>query len=219
MATWGESLIGGGLGEDLFATSDGLSWERLGTGDLLPDSINWRMGPVGAGEAGLATVARALRTNSPPVFTPVVIEAGEATLTLDMEDARLLVDHPGYDRLEVLLWTKGNDGLYEIDFHTETVTFTDPDSGDVLATVGFSTLEKAENSAFVIERSPERALLFTSDAETWSIQSLSRVVPEAREVGDIVVLEDRVLLLTYGTGDLGTATPHRVSIVVGQIDP
>jgi hypothetical protein len=219
MAAWRGMLVGGGLGEDLFVTSDGLSWERLGTGELLPDSINWRMGPVGTGESGLVTVARALRANNPPVFTPVVIESGDATLTLDLEDARLLVDRPGYERLEVFLWTRNNLGHYEVDFLQETVTFVDPDSGDALATVGFATLEKAESSAFVVDQTSERALLFTPDADNWSVQSLSNVVAETHEVESIVLLEDRVLLLTYDTAGLGASIPPQVSIVIGQIDP
>jgi len=219
MATWRETLIGGGLGEDLFVTSDGLSWERLGTGALLPDSINWRMGPVGTGEAGLAAMAQALRANNQPAFTPVVIEVGDATLTLDLEDARLLVDRPGYERLEVFLWTENNRGHFEVDFLQKAVTFIDPPSGDVLAKVGFTTLEKAESSAFIVDRSSERALLFTADAKAWSVQSLSSVVAEAHQVESIVVLEDRVLLLTHDTAGLGASIPPRVSIVIGQIDP
>lgn len=219
MATWEETLVGGGLGEDLFVTSDGLSWERLGTGELLPDSINWRMGPVGTGDAGLLAVARALRANNPPAFTPVVVEAGEATLTLDLEDARLLVDRPGYSRLEVFLWTNNNLGYYEVDFPQQMVTFTDPASGDALATVGLATLEKAESSAFVMDQSSELALLFTPDGDAWSVQSLSNVVSATHEVENIVVLEDRVLLLTYDTAGLGASIPPQVSIVIGQIDP
>lgn len=219
LAAWNGSMVGGGQGEQLFVSSDGLSWQPLGTGELLPDSINWRMGPAGTGEAGLVAVARALRANNPPVFRPVVIESGDATLTVDLQDARLIVDRPGYEQLEVFLWTKNTLGHYEVDLAQEIVTFVDPPSRETLATVGFETLEKAESSAFAIDRSSERALLFTPDGNTWSVQSLSNVVSETHEVESIVVLDDRVLLLTYDSAGLGASIPPRVSVVIGQISP
>lgn len=219
LAIWKDAMVGGGLGEELFITSDGLNWERLAAGELLPDSINWRLGPAGAGESGLVAVARALRANGQPRFTTVVVESGEATLTLDLEEARLLVDHPEYDSLEILLWTRGNGGLYDIDFPQKKVTFTDPGSGEPLATVGFATLEKAESSALSIDQATQRALLFTPDAEAWSVQSLSDVVAETHEIEGIVVLDDRVLLLTYDASDIGASMPPQVAIALGQIDP
>lgn len=217
LGVWREMMIGGGLGEDLFITDDGLTWERLGTGDLLPDSINWRLGPVAAGDVGLVSVARALRANRAPVFTAAEIDAGEATVTLDLDAGRLLVDHPGYQPLEMLLWTEYTDPPYQLDFNQRTVTFTDPQTGDVLATLGFATLESAENSAFTIETSNELALLYTRDGEEWSIQALTGVVSDGHEIDDILIVDDRVLILTRQTSLLGSSAPPQIAIVLGQI--
>lgn len=206
------------MGEDLFASPDGVSWERIGTGEVLPDEIGWDLGPVGSGPAGLATVAGYVESGGASPFEPVTFQHGDAELTLDMATGRLWVDSSGYEPLEVPLWVTGAEALYTIDFIQSSVTFTDPGSGAELVTVGFSTLEGAMSTAMAEEAITERALLFTADGETWSVQELSNVVSDAHEIDHVAVLHDRVLILTRDRvveGDL----PPRTTIFVGQIDP
>ena len=64
----------------------------------------------------------------------------------------------------------------------------------------------------------ERALLFTPDGESWSVQDLTNLVSEDSEIAELAILNDRLLMLTRDRVADGTAPP-RVTIFVGQIDP
>lgn len=215
---WRGSLIGSGLGGDLFASYDGVIWEKIGTGEMLPDEIGWNLGPVASGPAGLATVAGYLDSGGAARFEPVTIEIGEVGLTLDLATGRLRLAKPGYEPLEVLLGVTGAEDSYTIDFTTSTVTFTDPGTGDQLITIGFSTLEEAMGNALAVDAVTERALLFTPDGSSWSVQDLTNLVADDNEIAELAILHDRLLMLTRERVVAGT-TPPRVTIFVGQIDP
>lgn len=215
---WRGSLIGSGIGEDLFASDNGVTWERIGTGEMLPDEIGWDLGPVASGQAGLATIAGYSDSSGGIPFEPVSIEIGEAKLSLDLPTGKLRVSKSGYPPLEVLLWVTGADDSYAVDFTTGTVSFTDPGSGDHLVTAGFSTLEEAMGTALAAGATTERALLFTPDGESWSVQDLTNLVSEDSEIAELAILNDRLLMLTRDRVADGTAPP-RVTIFVGQIDP
>lgn len=215
---WRGSLIGGGIGGDLYETTNGIVWERMGTGELLPEEIRWDLGPIGAGTAGLVTIAGVLEAGASEQIDPVTVGLGGADLTLDLAPGRLRVEKPGYEPLEVPLWAPGAETPYTIDFHESTVTFIDPESGVELITVGFSTLEEAMAQALSAGVITERALLFTSDGRSWGAQDLTNVVVAENEIDDVALLHDRVLLLTRERGREGSVPP-RVTIFVGQIDP
>lgn len=212
---WKDTLVGGGFGEDLFQTRDGLDWQYIGTGDLLPDAINWRLGPVDAGSGRLAAVASALRSNSGPSLSPVTIRDGEASLTLDVEARSLQVEHPDAGTVDIPLWATDMSKLYSVDFIDETVTFTHPESGDSIAVVDFETLESAHASATRVERPGKLALLSTLDGERWRVQNLSKVIGESATVGEMLVMEGRIVMVSTPTDHSATSPePPNLSVWV-----
>lgn len=215
---WGDALVGAGVGEDLFLTRNGIDWERVGTGQLLPDAIGWELGPVAAGEAGLVTVARALAPNQGPHFTPVVIEKDGSSLTVDIQAAMVHVETSAGDRWDVPLWSAPSTGLVSVDFVGGTAGFTNPASGETVVEVDFATLRRAEATAISFERSAERVLLFTTDGIEWSVQGLTDVIGPEHGPDEIVVLADRVIVITSPSHfRWGLGEPPQPAIRVGMI--
>lgn len=218
---WEDQLVGSGLGKELFTTHDGLDWQYAGTGDLLPDAINWRLRPVAGGDGGLAVVATALRANSAPTRSPVIIEKDQTTITIDTEASVLRLAHPDVEEITIPLWATETSSLVDVDFVAQEVTFNHPETDEPLVTIAFATLEAAESSASRFDADAhadaERALLFTPDGTEWSVQSLTEEIGPSSAVDDMVVLEDRVVMITSPSqAASGSATPA-ITIRVGLI--
>lgn len=214
---WDGALVGG-QGEHIVTTRDGLDWEPLGTGVLLPDAINWELDPVAGGEAGLAVVASALEANVAPTFSPVIIEKDGSTLTVDLESPVLRLDHSDAGTITIPLWTGEPSDLLDVDLLAEQVTFRRPGTDETLLTVDFATLARAESSAVSYDTDAERALLFTPNGSDWSVQSLTEEIGAASAVDAMVVLGDRVVMVTSPPRALqGNGEAPSPTIRVGMI--
>lgn len=217
LGEWGDYLVGGGLGEDLFVTRNGLDWEFAGTGELLPDAINWTLQPAAGGSGGLAVVANALSANPEPAYTPVIIEKDNSTLTLDLQEPTLRLDHPDVERIIVPLWQTRTFDVVTVDFPDETITLNHPETGEPLVSFDFATIQRAAESAVDYDSSAQRALLFTTDGDEWTVQSLTEEIGANSAVDKMVVLEDRVVMVTFPpVAEPGTEAPN-ITIRVGLI--
>ena len=213
---WRDRIIATTRDHHLLQSSDGLQWDYLDTGDLLPRELSWDMGPLGAGEAGLAVVAT-VRREARQTPMAIVMERDDGVLTIDPLSGTLTVSGEDTSVLTIPLWSGEPSDSVQVDFGDRRVTFTSPDSGEEILTVDFATLDQAERLMRSTSLGGERALLSTQDGETWTVQALSDEVG-SDVVDRMVVLQDRVILLTHPlTVSVEDASPPQLTVRVGVV--
>lgn len=218
MTVWNGSLVGQTGTPGLYRSIDGVEWETMGIDDFLPIQLNWQLYPIEAGEAGLAVVASRDRGSEASEQLPVVISKDEYVLAVDLSRGNITINRPDGRSFEIALWQDRPSPHTSVDFVTEMVTFNDPDTGEPLLSVDFATLERAEVASYSYRSDVDRALLLTRDGEEWNIQDLDRVVRDSSLIERMVVLEDRVIMITYQAPMFGRSQePPELAIVVGEI--
>lgn len=211
---WRDKLIATTDNHHLLQASDGSNWEYFDTGDLLPAELSWDMGPVAAGEAGLAVVATMRRESDRT--TTVVVERDGHIVTMDPLTNTLTVTGGGQDALTVPLWSGEPSDSVQIDFANEVVVFKSPDSAETLLSVDFATLDQAERLMKTAGVDEEDALMFTEDGSTWTVQALSDEIGPDVVVDRMVVLQDRIVLLTHPSAvSVEDASPPQLTVHIG----
>lgn len=214
---WRESLVATTRDHHILQSSDGLKWAYLDTGDILPPRLDWDIGPVAAGDAGLAVVATMRRESSRT--TTVVVERDEFILTMDPLSNTLTVASGDRAVLTVPLWSGEPSEYVQVDFPNEEVRFKGPDTAETLLSVDFATLDQADRLMKTAGVDEEVALMFTDDESTWTVEALSDEIGSNAIVERMVVLQDRIILLTHpSAASVGDARPPQLTVRVGMVE-
>jgi hypothetical protein len=175
MDRWGARLVGiEDFGRpELLVSDDGVSWEQMGLADRFPSPIQWHVGSLGSGEDGVALSVIGYRDevsfDVPEMFSEITTKEGHGlSLNLMAGVIKLTADD------DVHSWDlHGTDraGL-EVDPVARTVTFSDPDTGEVLTALSFEELVRVERDFYTSRFHQEEhlALVFTADGSDWIIQ-------------------------------------------------
>lgn len=196
---WQDHLIGSsGSGRVSFLEStDGREWSSIDAPEL-PDPFEWYVNDFAAGEGGIVAVVsgwpRTPQEDTPP--DPAVITSGDSTLTIDHWSGNYRIDVG--DRSHTWSMNSGRrpEGV-EVDAKRGIIVFSDPETGDRLDDYSIADINAsledywATNQTFV----EHHALLFSPDAQTWTIQSVDDAVTR-----DLVVTTDRVAAITTEFG-------------------
>ncbi len=203
---WGDRFVA--LGErstpGLLVSDDGESWESLGPGDRFPVGIHWSTDAVAASTDGVVFTTSGLSPGLPDTLPsdralPRLLELGDGvTLTLDFESGRLDLNTATNSFSWQMYSSYSQDGI-TADFEGRMMVFSDPETGVALGTVPFDVLSDAEES-YHRDRAPDtghRALVFTPDGETWSIQDAQAQFGNSSGVGPLVVGAGHVAAIAF----------------------
>lgn len=175
---WNGTLIG--LSHSGFASvitsEDGLEWERIGPEDHLPGPIQWNLGTMASGPGGIAASLHGWQSSTfVPSDEPVVLEDGEATLTIRYDTGSYQVDSGGVSRTWSMNSSQLPDGV-TVDLAERLVTFHAPDSDEELASFSFDELTEAESAFWSRPDADDQhdGLVFTPNGQDWTIQDPSQ---------------------------------------------
>jgi hypothetical protein len=180
----------------LVLSDDGMDWVETDLIEHFPGTIAWETGPVSIGsEAMAAMVATWPATTAPPPSPdPVNIEVGRFTLFLNPEQGVLSLSN-AEGRWSWPIYTGENDeeeGV-AVDFSNETVTFSDPETGDHLLDLTFDELREAENRWYTqqspLPPTPQQALAYSKDGVQWVVQDMAGVLGGGKEVTHLAVTD------------------------------
>lgn len=191
VSRWDEYLVGlaGNVRPDVLVSADGRAWEALGLAEHFPLPISWAATTLGAGDDGVAVAVEALQSVVPAeqVELPVLRTGTDVNLTLDLEEGTFVLETES----STFTWdmalpdeTGVNQPGIEMNPGEQSVRFSDPSSGELLAEVPVAALEHAQAEYFADRflRNTHKALVFTPNGIDWTIQDL------ATEIGDEVVI-------------------------------
>lgn len=201
MIAWNGGLIGTrytGSHPDLVHSDDGEEWESFGVDQLLSNDLSWYFAAPSAGGTGAAVVAHGYDPSGESFEpAPIVLEKDGYTLTKGSLSDTLVLER---DDSVVFQLSSSSGQVVEgvtVDFETETVTFSDPETDRALVTFAFEEVEQAEMAALGGPEPERQIVLFTQDGSEWSVQEMGRIVGEDRTVGTLLVTEDGVITTTY----------------------
>jgi hypothetical protein len=200
---WDGRLFGpptnvGGVG--LLDSFDGSNWNEVGDlAQRFPPQIQWTSSNLGVGGAGLVLTAEGFRDRPQPELSrqPTVITRDGYTLSLDLVVGMIGLSTPSGATGSWPVWGVASPPGLEVDPKTQTVRLG---VGEETVEWTFDELTEAEAVYWGEEAwqySPEHfALIFTSDAENWSIADLGDLLADGSLVSSLGVTEDRVVVLT-----------------------
>ena len=216
ISPWAGGFVGTDYGPrpEVSFSDDGVTWEESGLTDRFPPQIQWSIGPLATGEAGIAASLTGYGTSTPAgAREPVEITTDEGhILTLDLDEGiiELEVGEESHS-WEVYRADPPTDGV-DADIVERTVTFSDPDTGETLTELAFSELVRAEQAFHMVRSDVEEhhAFVFTGNGTEWTIQSASDAFGERSWVRDFEVGSGRVFAITFDPGEayLPFATPE-----------
>jgi hypothetical protein len=201
--TWGDRLIGPtSLNRaSVMASPDGDTWSDIGPGDLFPSPLQWSISDVAAGPAGILGTVVGWGQESPVDLEPIpppTVRDGGAVLTFDY-DTSLLTLVAGAD---VYTWSmhavEMPDGI-GVDLATGNISFSVPETGELLAEFSFEEIQAAEQSYWSRgwSQNEVRALVFTPDGETWTIQDPVASFGDDHLVQDMEVGDSAAVVITF----------------------
>ena len=158
---------------------DGETWDPIMPDDLLSADFMWYISSVSAADYGIAASATGhseegfMMENGPPV---AVISKDGITVTFDEMFGTVTVSRDDEVLLEVLLYEEEAPEGVTYDFETSTLSFADPESGEVLITLTLEEIAQADQERFgdvdVGMPQEETVILFSQDETSWSVQSI-----------------------------------------------
>ena len=203
MVPWGDRLLGPTSMNraSVLASSDGDTWTDIGPGDLFPSPMQWSLDNLAAGPAGiLATVvgwSQESAVGVEPVPPPTVRDGG-TVLTLDYETGQLTL----VAGAEAFTWSMNTSTTPEgisVELATGVIFFSDPKTGKPIAEFSFEEIQSAEQSYWSRgwTQNETRALVFSPDGETWTIQDPVTSFGEDNLMQDMEVGDSAVVVITY----------------------
>lgn len=208
---WNGGLIGtryAGSHPDLIHSDDGEEWESFGVDRLLANDLSWYFAAPSAGGTGAAVVAHGYDPSSESFEpAPVVLEKDGYTLTKASIGDTLVLERDDSVVLQVSSSSAQVGEGVNVDFETETITFSDPETDRALVTFTFEEIEQAEMAAFGGPEPERHVVLFTQDGSEWSVQEMGRIVGEDRTVGPLLVTERGVIATTYASPNVTAGSP------------
>lgn len=193
---WGESLLARGDSAEILISEDAETWEETGLRKHFPAPIDWHVPWIAAEENGIAAIVEGwgqspmIEPQRPDVPT---IRDGDAVLSLDFVSGHFEME-VGDEELSWRMFSEPDNGI-DIDLLTQEVIFKHPDSEEELGRFGFDELERAEEEYWVgtFANQEFNALVFSVDAESWSIQDLGSEFGEESRVAQLEMFDGRLV--------------------------
>ena len=161
----------------LLASDGDGGWDEIGPSWHLPDDLDWSVGEVAAGPGGVAAIINGWGNALGPAMPdrPPTLTDGGAVLTLDFRAGVYSIEIP--DSGATHTWSTGRQlprGV-EPDLDGGTISFRDPDTGELLGTFAFDDINASANEYWSDQGSREnvQAFAFTDDPIDWTIQELT----------------------------------------------
>ncbi len=202
LAVRGEAFISSestGFDTAVVRSLEGETWDPITPDDLLSADFMWHIDSVSAADYGIAAFANGhgegdfMEGEEPPV---VVISKDGMTVTFDeMFGAMIVSGDDGVVLLEVPLHEEGAPEGVTFDLETSTLSFADPESGEVLITLTLEEIQQAEQQAFgdVGMSQEETVILFSQDETSWNVQSIGEAFGVEQAFPRLFVFDDFVL--------------------------
>lgn len=177
---------------------DGETWDPITPDDLLSADYMWHIDSVSAAHYGIAASANGygegdfMEGEEPPV---VVISKDGMTVTFDDMRGAMIVSGDDGVLLEVPMHEEGTPEGITYDLETSTLSFADPESGEVLITLTLEEIQQAEQQAFgdVGMSQEETVILFSQDEISWNVQSIGEAFDVEQAYLRLFVFDDFVL--------------------------
>ena len=200
LAVRGEAFISSestGFDAAVVRSLDGETWDPITPDDLLSADFMWQIDSVSAADYGIAASANGygeegFMEGEPPV---VVISKDGMTVTFDDMRGAMIVSGDDGVLLEVPLFEEGAPEGVTYNLETSTLSFADPESGEVLITLTLEEIQQAEQQAFgdVGMSREETVILFSQDETSWNVQSIGEAFGVEQAFPRLFVFDDFVL--------------------------
>ncbi len=177
----------------------GDEWAAISPEDPFGGPETWHIQSLSAGDGGLAAVAMGYNESEMMGPPPVTVTGDNGrTVTMDEMEGFITVQDGDEVLLELPMWETSQENPI-VDVEAATLTYTDPDTGDPLVTIGITDLEDAQQAAYAeMDGGPmnERtAVLSSPDGATWSVTYLDDQFDQPGFVQQVIVVGGRVVLL------------------------
>ena len=206
--SWADRLIGpSAVGDfDLLVSEDGVDWTETGLGRRFPRALVWHVTTMRASDRGMAFTVEAWEDDvfQGEVPPPIRTEKGDLEIFVNPSLGGLVVFEANTDAPYVL-HADPNDDSFAFDPATETIRLLRPDGSDLVEL----TLDEIDSAAgsfaddTAIADLYHRGLVFTDDADSWSIWDLSQL-GEVAEPDNVGVVGSTLVVATRdharGTG-------------------
>lgn len=154
-----------------WVSNDALQWRRFGpdpTSDLFSEKswLDWGA----TGEFGILQLEMEIGPLPIGLGQPPTIEKDGLIVTLGPGPRIIVREDTGAEVLTVLPPGERIQQQVRYDFDAQTMTLTDPETGDEVVTLTFAEIQTAETAAYFSEE-PKTHLLFTPDGQSWSSQA------------------------------------------------
>lgn len=197
--SWGNRIVGPSNSRraSILVSNNSGGWDDIGPAGYLPALLDWSIGSLGAGRGGVAAIINGwgeLPGESLPQAPPTLTNE-DATLTLRFRSGEYTLDtgDPGKGPYR---WSMGGDtpGGMQADLEAGTLSFHDPDTGELLATFDFASINQAANEYWSNQgsRGNVQAFSFTDERGAWTIQDLTPM--RGIEIGLVEVTDSHVVL-------------------------
>lgn len=202
---WGDRLVGTRPINmpDVVVSSGGAFWEPLGLASHFPQGTGqWHIWPLAVGEGGIAVGVDGWRENTNDAVRfpePSQLTTGSgATLSLHFHSGEVVLD-TGEETHRWWMYASGDgvDGI-DVDLVRETVTFADPQTGELLTTMSFAELAEVETSywdSWPPSADRHLAFAFTTNGENWTIQDARAIFGPGAAIAQLEVTDRRVVAI------------------------
>jgi hypothetical protein len=202
LARWRDGFVAGieGPATGVSYSEDLSDWVSLGLAAYLGDDLSWQVNSLAASEGGVAVALWGYDEGGS--FTgdpePVAIDKGVYTLTVDSSNGSTTLTSGNDILMRLHSFSDQIQDDLEIDFPSETVTFLRPDTGEPLVTFTFDELDQAQADSYgnqSLASDQDQFIAYTSDGETWSIQSVADAFGEDIRIVQVHVTNEQVVVV------------------------
>lgn len=168
---WNDRIVAQSSGASLVVSDNGDTWDTIRPIGSFPGVTQWHISTMATGPGGIAATVDGFLNQIRNIedVDPIVLVDGDATLTIEVSGYTL--DAGGYRQSWNMTGTKPEE--IKVDATSELIAFYHPENGEFLASFGFDDLFDAQYAYFPVSLSDEQhALIFSDDAENWSIQDV-----------------------------------------------
>lgn len=174
---WGIQLAGpSSTGTaNVVVEEDGV-WTDIGPGRDLPRVISWGTNATAAGPGGIATMITGWGNGSNQQDPePITLTSGDTTLTMDFFRGRY--ELTAGDEIHTWGPRQTKPEWIDADLDTGEILFSDPGTGEYLATYSLDEIAAAQTSYWLHsdQWQPFQAFAFTADGNEWTIQDAATI--------------------------------------------
>ena len=201
VARWGENLVAAGSDQRDLRRLEGTAWRSLGI-DQFVDETDWYIPTVVADDTGLAVLTRSFPTLAfeDPRPSPAIIVKNGYTLAIDPNRATLSITDPdGVTVLSTGLYGPSPDPNVVPDLASQTIGFNNERTGQPVVAFAITELTQLEQASFGHLNGPdtEDTILYTTDANTWSRQTIDELTDGGQQITDIALTDTLIVLAAH----------------------